>query len=133
MNKTAKITITCILIVLAVVSTHGIMSGKSSLDFQPTGEEYAILTYYPDDQVKYVIGRQGFSAKIFYGDDRVENIELTKEEVKTRAISSVIVALLARLDQEGYTLISTSVVSTVKGTGTLRTENEMHCFLKKVN
>ena len=130
MNQTSRITITGILIFLALVSTYGIMSGKSSSDFQPTAETYAILTYYPDSRVPYVVGRQGFSAKIFYGENKVENIELSKEEVKNRPISNVVTSLLARLNQEGYTLISTSVVSTVEGT---RTNNEMHCFLKKSN
>ena len=129
MNTTARISITCILIFLTIVSTYGVMSDKSNSG-QSTTEEYAILTYYPDSPVPYVIGRQGFSAKIFYGNNKVENIELSKEEVKSRPISSVVTSLLARLSQEGYTLISTSVVSTVEGT---RTDNEIHCFLKKTN
>src|SRR5688572_7662962 len=133
MNKTARITITSILIFLAVVSTLGLMSGKSSSDAQLPTEEYAILTYYPYSRVPYVIGRQGFSAKIFYGDDRVENIEVTKEEVKTRPTSSVVTGLLARLGREGYTLVSTSVVSSVQGTtSSVSTDTEIHCFLKKV-
>jgi hypothetical protein len=130
MNKTASITITGVLILLALVSTYGFMSGKSDSVLQPAAEQYAILTYYPDSGVPYVIGRQGFSARIFYGDNRVENISLTKEEVKSTPISNAVTGLLARLSQEGYTLVSTSVVLTVEGT---RTESEVHCFLKKSN
>jgi hypothetical protein len=133
MNKTLKISITCIVILVTLVSTFGIMSGKPASTFQAS-EEYAILTYYPDTQVAYVIGRQGFSAKIFYGSDSVENIALTKEEVKNRPISNLVADLLGRLGQEGYTLISTSVVTTVQGPGmqSSRLNNEIHCFLKKV-
>jgi hypothetical protein len=128
MKKTARITITCILILFGIVSTYGIMAGKSGADFQSATDEYAILTYYPESGVPYIIGRQGFSARIFYGDNRVENIALTKEEVKSQPISNAVAGVLARLSGEGYTLISTSVVSTVKGS---QTDHEIHCFLKK--
>jgi hypothetical protein len=134
MNKSAKITITCVLILVGLVSTYGLLSGKSSEGSQSTPEQYAILTYYPESQVPYIIGRKGFSAKIFYRDNKVENIELTAEEVKTRPISNVVADLLARLSQEGYTLISTSTVSNVQGNGSSqRITNEIHCFLKKAN
>jgi hypothetical protein len=130
MKKAARITITCLLILFALVSTYGIIAGKSGSDFQSTPDDYAILTYYPESGVPYIIGRQGFSARIFYGDSRVENISLTKEEVKSQPISSAVAGILARLSGEGYKLISTSVVSTVKGN---QTDHEIHCFLKKGN
>lgn len=127
MKRTIKFT--SIIALIGLVSIYGIITAFSNP--QISNSEYAILTYYPYSATPYIVERERFSLRVFYSDKNVENIKLTKEELAEKPFSSVVATTLARLNKEGYTLISTSAVSTIHGTGTTDTDTEIHCFLKK--
>jgi len=125
MNNVTKIT--CAVVLIGLVSAYGILLGKSNSS-TAIAEQYAVLTYYPYMVTPYKVENERYSVRIFYGD-KMENIKLTKEELAQGQMSSHIAVILSRLSNEGYSLVSTSAVSSGSQ---VSIDTEVHCFLKKV-
>ena len=130
MNNLTKIT--CAVVLIGLVSTYGILLGKSNSNTPVDAEQYAVLTYYPYSYTPYKIESERYSVRVLYGGTKVENIKLTKEELAQAPLSNHVATILSRLSNEGYSLVSTSaVLSSLSGPNGMSTETEVHCFLKK--
>jgi hypothetical protein len=125
MKKT--VTIVLAIAIIGLASITGILFGKSNSGSQAASDDYAILTYMPYSGTPYTFNGDRYSIRVYYGQKQVEYIKLTKEELDEKALLTAVAKLLGRLSGEGYTLISTNVISISSSTS-----SEIHCFLKKV-
>lgn len=110
-----KLTIIASLILVAcvIVLSTGFTKTDKVNPPQATAD-FIIITYNPfSSQLKSQVS-------VHYGGDKVENIDLTKEEVK-KTPSNYMVGLLAKFSGEGYELVSTVSSS----------PNTIVCFLRK--
>lgn len=131
MNKVTKIT--CAVILIGLISTYGVLSGKSNSNIRVDAEQYAVLIYFPYIFTPYKIESEKYSVRVLYSGGKVENIKLTKEELAQGPMSSHVATILSRLSTEGYNLVSTnSVLSSAQGPSGMSIDTEVHCFLKKV-
>ena len=83
MNKVTKIT--CAVILIGLVSTYGVLSGKSNSNIRVDAEQYAVLIYFPYIFTPYKIESEKYSVRVLYGGGKVENIKLTKGRTSTRS------------------------------------------------
>jgi len=125
MNNVTKIA--CAAVLIGLVSTYGILLGKSNSNPLDETEQYAVLTYYPYLGAPYKVENERYSVRIFYSGNKIENIKfIKKEELEQGTISNQVAAILSRLSNEGYSLVSTI------STNSTNIDTEVHCFLKKV-
>lgn len=102
-----------------IVMTAIIAMSMTKVDIQDKATnqvagEFVIIKYF-----QVPIGYRG-SITIFYGGDKFEDIELTKEETK-KGVSNYIVDLLTKFNSQGYEIISTTSAA----------PDQITCYLKK--
>lgn len=90
------------------------IDSQDKVSTQITGD-FIIIRYNP-----FSLSNKGY-VSIHYGGDKVEDIQLTKEEMN-RTISNYVVDLLTKFNSDGYELVS----ATSPGAN-----DQITCFLRK--
>jgi hypothetical protein len=107
------IVISSLVVTAILVLAFATIDGQNKLTTQTT-VDFIIIRYNP-----FATGK-GF-VSIHYGGDKIENIQLTKEEMD-RSITNYIIDRLSKFNSEGYELVS----ATSPGAS-----DQITCFLRK--